>query len=734
MNPLQETAAMLLMRRQLLGLVISLLAIRGIAAAEIRVLPDGQTPRDARLEKLRDQDSGFPFTPSKSKEDWQRRAEHIRRQILVSAGLWPMPEKTPDHQVIHGKVDRDGYTVEKVYFESYPGHFVTGSLYRPKGRSGKLPAVLAPHGHWANGRFFDAGPEEIQNEIKSGAERFEIGGRYPLQAICVQLARMGCVVFQYDTLGVADSVQIPHSPKWNPKADSADRWGMASPQAEVRLQSNFGLQTYNSLRALDFLCGLPDVDASRIGMTGASGGGTQTFILSAIDPRPAVAFPAVMVSTAMQGGCNCENAPYLRIGQGNVDIAATFAPKPLGMTSANDWTKEFETKGFPELKRIYQLYDSPDNVMLKPLTQFGHNYNYVSRAAVYSWFNEHFNLGLKDPIVAEDFKPLTIPELTVWDDNHPAPPKDYEHQQAFLRDWADTMQKQIDLLAPKDEASLKEYRRVVGGAVEVMIGRGVPENGKVTFDIPNKEELDAFDIHKLMIRYPEKREEFPVIILMPEHVAGNRVVIWVDPQGKQALFGKDGKPRPGVQKLLDAGCPVVGVDLFGQGEFTPDGKPLAKAKLLENAYAGFTFCYNPSMFSQRVRDLLSLVSYARSTSSENMKIGMIGLGGGGHWVAAARAIAGDQIDRAAVDTGGFRFANVAAFDDPDFLPGGAKYGDLPGMLALSAPNPVWIAGEGKTLPPVVAAAYRAAGQAEKATVYSGDATKAEAEAVEWLLK
>ena len=90
-------------------------------------------------------------------------------------------------------------------------------------------------------------------------------------------------------------------------------------------------------------------------MTGASGGGTQTFLLAALDDRLAAAVPAVMVSTAMQGGCVCENASHLRVGTGNVELAALFAPKPLGLTAADDWTKELAAKGFPELKRLYAM-------------------------------------------------------------------------------------------------------------------------------------------------------------------------------------------------------------------------------------------------------------------------------------------------------------------------------------------------------------------------------------------
>src|SRR5207245_3792690 len=263
-----------------------------------------------------------------------------------------MPPRPPLEPVIHGKIDRDEYTIEKVFLASYPGHYVSGNLYRPKGKTGKVPGVLCPHGHWRNGRFYDAleayGEKKIEADLKSGAEKTREGARFPLQARCAQLARMGCVVFHYDMVGVADSQQIKHTE------------GFTDVSAELRLQSFMGLQTFNSIRALDFLTSLPDVDAKRLGVTGASGGGTQTFLLCAIDDRPAVAFPAVMVSTAMQGGCVCENCSGLRQDTGNVELAGLFAPKPLGMTGANDWTKEIESKGFAELKALYRLYDAED--------------------------------------------------------------------------------------------------------------------------------------------------------------------------------------------------------------------------------------------------------------------------------------------------------------------------------------------------------------------------------------
>src|SRR5581483_11134903 len=194
---------------------------------------------------------------------WEARRKEVREQVLVANGLWPMPEKVPLKPVIHGKIDRDEYTIEKVFFASYPGHYVCGNLYRPKGKIGKLPGVLCPHGHWANGRFFDAGEKEAARQIAQGGEQTMAGARHPLQARCAQLARMGCVVFHYDMVGYADSQQIEH------------RRGFTDAAAELRLQSFMGLQTFNSIRALDFLLSLPEVDPTRIGVTGASGGGTQ---------------------------------------------------------------------------------------------------------------------------------------------------------------------------------------------------------------------------------------------------------------------------------------------------------------------------------------------------------------------------------------------------------------------------------------------------------------------------
>ncbi len=717
---------------------LSLLTAILLAAAP-RSFPDGQLPDDRRLGELKSYDGYFPFEPPTTVEVWQHRADTLRRQLLVSQGLWPMPRKTPDHAVIHGRVDRDDYTVERVYFESYPGHFVTGSLYRPKNRSGKLPGVLCPHGHWPGGRFMATDDKKFQEQLADGAEKFDPSGRYPLQARCVQLARMGCVVFLYDMIGYADSQQIEHRPGVRDKMNMRENWGFFSPQAELRLQTMMGVQTYNSIRALDWLSHLPDVDPDRMAVTGESGGATQTLVLAGIDPRVSVAFPAVMVSTAMQGGCTCENCDYLRVGTGNVEIAGLFAPKPLGMTGADDWTKEIETKGYPQLQQLYALLGSKDHVTAKAFTQFPHNYNAVSRAVMYAWFNKHLKLGVTEPIVERDFVPLTIEEATVWDEAHPKPPSGDDYERSLVREMTKDSDAQLAALTPRNVESFDGFHDVVGSAWRTLIGRDLPEAGAIEYEKIDETDRGTYLEFASILRYAKFGESVPATFLMPKKWNG-RVVVWAHGEGKRSLY-RDDELHPAVQTLVDAGLSIAAVDCFGTGEFTADGKPVTKQRLIKgpkigppSGYAGYTFGYNHSLFAQRVHDLLSVISFVRNHKRQPEAVYVVGLGGAAPWAAAARVIAGGSVDRLAVDTEGFRFAELTSFDDPNFLPGSAKYGDLPALLSLAAPYPLWVGGEGVVAPEIVTQTYDALDHSTSLTVYNGALESRATDAAQWLLR
>ncbi|RMG38942.1 MAG: acetylxylan esterase [Planctomycetota bacterium] len=617
-----------------------------------------------------------------------------------------------------------------------PGFFVTGNLYRPKKITGKVPGILCPHGHWPNGRFYDMGEQAVKQAIIIGAERFENGGRSPLQARCVQLARMGCIVFHYDMLGYADSRQLSFElvhrfAKQRPEANDPQQWGLFSPQAESRLQSVMGLQTYNSIRSLDFLLSLPEVDPQRIGVTGASGGGTQTMILSAIDDRVAVSVPCVMVSTAMQGGCTCENACLLRIDTGNVEFAALFAPKPLAMTAADDWTREMRTKGFPELKALYTLLGAPDNVALFDFTHFKHNYNHVSRAHMYLWMNRHLKLGLPEPILERDYNRLTARELTVWDEKHPPPPGGFDFERQLLQWWDADARKQLDELVPMNRRELNEYRRVVGGAIDIMVGRRLPDAKQIEFEDTLKEDRGDYFLIGGLLKNAAWRTANPVLFLHPK-IWNGQVVLWLDQSGKQVLFAGD-QPAPQARRLLKAGFAVAGIDLLYQGEFLPDGKPLARTRKVDNPReaAAYTFGYNHTVFASRVHDVLTMLSFCRHHEFEPEAIHVLAGPKTAEIAAAARAQSADTVRSLAVHTGGFRFANVADIFSPDFWPGGAKYHDIEGLFALGAPGDTWIAGE-RSLP-VVEAIYKAAGARRRLVLARSADDSWLGDAIDWII-
>ena len=716
-------------------LLLSLAAVSAVGAAP-RALEPGKLPADVRLQAPKDLNGYFPFTPAESREAWAVRAEEVRRRILVSQGLWPMPSRTPLNAVIHGRIDRGDHTVEKVYFESAPGFYVTGNLYRPKNVQGRAPGVLFAHGHWKDARLSEETEAKLRAEIATGQERFEQGGRSRFQAMCVQLARMGCVVWQWDMLSDSDSRQfsaeiVHRFAKQRPEMNTVENWGLYSPQAEARLQSIMGLQTWNAVRSLDFLLSLPDVDPERTAITGASGGGTQTMLLAAIDPRVKLSFPAVMVSTAMQGGCTCENASLLRIGTGNVEFAALFAPGPQGMTTANDWTKEMSTKGFPELQRHYALLGAPKHVMLHRGEHFPHNYNAVARSAFFTWLNQHFRLGFKEPVIERDFAPLSRAELTVWDAAHPEPKAagpDFER--ALLKWFSDDATRQLTAAAA--DASRRE--KELGAGLEIVVGRTFASAGKVEWrEVASADTGDHRRVTGLA-RNVTHGEELPALLLVPKRSDG-RLVVWLDGEGKAGLLGADGQPRPAISRLLAAGVAVLGADLLFQGEFNADGATPKQNRVVANPreFAGYTFGYNHSLFAQRSHDVLTLVKLARAGIGgfSAKSVAVAGVAGLGPVAAAARAVAGAAIDRAAIDTGGFRFGKLLDYRDPNFLPGGAKYLDVPGLLATGPAAPLWVAGEGAS-PALVSDLYRAGVAGSRLTTHtSGDAALA---AAEWLAR
>lgn len=712
-----------------------------LSASSLLVLEEGQRPNDSRLGPLRGERGDFGFHPPQSVEAWRESSEEIRRIMMVSLGLWPLPTPTPLNPVIHGRVHMGDYTLEKVYFESFPGFFVTGNLYRPLGMKGPRPTVLSPHGHFPGGRFIDEGQDEVRRRIVRGGERFENGGRSFMQARCVQLARMGCVVFHYDMIGYGDSQQISlevaHKfPRSRVPIAAAPQSGLYSADAELRLQSVMGLHTYNGIRALDFLETLSDVDMSRLAVTGGSGGGTQTFMLCAVDSRPLVSVPAVIVGATRQGGCTCEHTCGLRWGTYNLDFTALHAPKPMLLISADDSTRTMPENGFPELQQLYTLFDAKTSIGHRAHLHFPHNYNYVSRSAMYQWINRHLDLREKEPIVESDYHRLSKDDLTVWNESHPSPPEELTFTDRLLEQWKQDTQSQIRGWFPSDMISFSPFQAKLREAWRILLRHRPDHDFGVSVTKLKVETRSDYQASWGLLRYQtidQHQAAIPMVLLKPLKTLITKTVLWVSRDGKAALFDADGGLKSGVRKLIQSGVAVIGLDLLYQGEFLLSSDEPVKNRILpgEDAFASWTYCYNLPLFAQRTHDILAAAAWAQQEITSSSELFLFGIEGGGLWCAAALAVDGGLIDGAAIDTEGFRFSSLTDIYDASFVPGSVRYLDVPGLLSLAAPDRLLLAGEDADSVEALRNIFRLGAATDKLSVYEG--ADADASAVDWVL-
>jgi hypothetical protein len=645
-------------------------------------------PKDPRRTTVRSNQQGANFRAPASAQAWRDRARAVREQMLVALGLWPMPPKTPLNPQIYGKVERDGYTIEKVTLETLPGFTLAGNLYRPIGKTGKIPGLLCPHGHWEDGRV---NPE--------------------VQARCIHWAKLGCAVFMYDMVGYNDSKAFGHAFL----NDHLRRWGY----------SLASLQTWNSIRALDWLTSLPDVDVARIGCTGESGGGTQTFLLTALDDRIKVAAPVVMVSDSFQGGCVCENAAGLRFGTDNVEFAAMTAPRPLKLVGASgDWTAKTMSNAFPVIRDVYALVGQPERVSAD-VFDFPHNYNQTTRNAVYAYM-ARWLLGTEDPeSTKETAQSPEKPEgLWAYNSDHPAP-SGTKTPAELEKDLIATLAKQIDELRPKESAEWwQSDSSLLRTSLKVRVGLIEPALADLASREVRRVTREGLTIVHSAVGRKATGEEIAVVRLNPVHPAGRLTVI-LNSHGKAGLVTADGKPSPLAQALLDRGQVVVGFDPLLVGE-SVDASAFAERRPNTAHFE----TYNPALAGDRAQDLATVLAWARS-QPDALEVSLIGQGSAGPLALIARPVL-TGLARTVVDLNEFDYGDGSGEIPMGLdLPGVLQFGGLKSAAALTAPAPLWVVRAGSNFD--ASWARRAYELADSPGVLRIDGTNATPEAIaRWL--
>jgi hypothetical protein len=463
--------------------------------------------------------------------------------------------------------------------------------------------------------------------------------------------------------------------------------------------SLMGLQTWDSIRALDFLVSLPDVDHKRLACTGESGGGTQTFMLGAVEDRLAAQAPVVMVSHTMQGGCLCENAPGLRVEYSNMEISAAAAPRPQILVAATgDWTKDTLTVEGPAIEHIYQLLDAPDKFRAVRF-DFGHNYNQTSREAVYDWFGKWL-LKHPDPALLKEAPYQKEPDadLRVFPDGKL--PEDALGEDRLIESLKNFHRAQWEALVVRNEAGLKWFRKIMEPAWRHTLQIELPDS-QARCRAEKVRQAGEYTAAALKISRSEGGPGVLASYWAPPGFTNElhpRVVVICTSKEAPTLPDTDAKPAGVPLALLRNGLAVLVVDRFSTG-----ASP--------NQFTNFYSTYNRTELQERVRDLVTVCTVAGSAADPRgprfCDVALWGIGRAGLWALQAAPAAGaviancDQLD----------VSSDEVLLAPDlFCPGIRNIGTFEGAAILAAPHPLLLHNTGEFIPTdALRSTYRALG-------------------------
>jgi cephalosporin-C deacetylase-like acetyl esterase len=603
----------------------------------------------------------------------------LDRQKSVVAELWKMLggplDKTPLNARLTGTIDRPGYRIEKVTFESRPRLYVTANLYVPSG-TGRRPAILGPLGHSGNGKAWPS-----------------------YQKLFSNLARKGYVVLAYDPFGQGERIEYPGTRPGQSALGGGTSEHEYAGRRLILLGANFGLfRAWDGIRGIDYLLTRPEVDPDRIGCCGQSGGGTLTQFLAALDSRIRVAVVSMgntenLAQADVEPPGSADDAeqnivPALSRGIDRADLLYAFAPKPLlmGITlhdAGHTYSPEYVSGSrdlLAEYQRAYGLLGANDRVALQATT-VSHGYVYEMRRATYAWFNRWFDMKNADD---DETSQAVETEATLY-----VTPTGFVTTSFGGETALSLTRKMADEIATPSSLAAGDVRARVRTVLGIENAGTQPPAARVLARIKKPGcRAEQFELTS------EGEIRTPGWLLTPDNAGPSTpTVLYIGDAAAWSAVAEDAF----ADRLCRSGCRVAVIDVRGRGDcaiaYPPRGRFYFPGRITDEAYlTWFTLMLGKPLLGGQIHDALRALDYLRSRPDVAAPVSLIG--DGAHGVIALYAAAldtrvrGVALRQAVTD---YRSLAVAERYSQPF--GLYAYGilrefDLPDVARAAAPRPV----------------------------------------------
>lgn len=608
---------------------------------------------------------------------WPQRRAALRARIMEMIG--PFPERTPLNPRLIGQVERDGYTIEKILFESRPGFYVTANLYLPKARPGQVPGILFPCGHSSNGK----------------AE-----GRY--QQACQGLVKKGYAVLIYDPLGQGERSQyLDRAAGENTLAIGTTQHCYDGIRLELIGYNLANFRIWDGLRALDYLCSRPEVDPARIGVTGNSGGGTLTTYIAALDDRVRAAVPGCYITTfrhrflsRIPADPEQNFVPTVKYGIDHVDLLSLRAPDPVMIASAirDFFPIEGARETYRLLREIYRKLGVEERVGMVEADE-PHGFSQPLREGMYGWFNRWLGQPGEAAEPPGTVEPDAVLQVTprgqvLWDLGGVT-----VHEQT--RALAGTVRPAEPDLST--EEAVREYQARIRADLRRVLGwegNGPRAVSPLRPRTVGRLEGDAYGVEKVVFEsWPGL--PIPGLLFLPLNGVTGQAIVSVAEFGKATEAAPDGP----VAALARAGNLVLTIDVRGVGETRSavGREDYYQIYGTETDLNFLSWMIGRPLLGMRVMDVLSAVGYVRTrpeAAGRPLTVRGEGLGGLIALFAAAleETLEGAETHALLVSYQALLETPVPRFHPNAYLPRVLCHFDLPDVAAAVAPRPLTLKG------------------------------------------